>query len=212
MSTQTNNDLVHVRQMAQSAYDALAQKDPCTIYFVNLTGVFTEQSLGEDGDIYLGSKLLTEKFDATQIEGAVKVNGTVFPLSTFTGSSFVEMTDLADAVVNATIIDYICHITMQQDGNSQVSVECWLGVGHYEEGKYVEDYVIASAQTTLQPARTGIPCTANISLSGSLGGHPTSKFLVLHVEATGTITLLGSTTSGHLKASQVLIRTYKTLL
>lgn len=60
MSAQTNNnDLVHVRQMAQSDFDALSVKDSTTIYFVNLTGVFTEQSLGEDGDIYLGSKLLT---------------------------------------------------------------------------------------------------------------------------------------------------------
>lgn len=211
MSAQTNNDLVHVRQMARSDFNALVVKDPCTVYFVNSTGIFTEQSLSEDGDIYLGPKLLTEKFDTSLLAGVVKVDGTVYPLNTFTGDDFVEMTDLADAIVSATIIDYICHITVQQDSSLPVSVECWLGVGHYENDKYNEDFVIASAQATLQPARTGIPCTANISLSGSLAGHPTSKFLVLHVAATGTITLLGSTTSSYQKASQVLIRAYKNL-
>ena len=59
--TNSNNDLVHVRQMSQSNFDALPVKSPTTIYFVNLTGVFTEQSLGKEGDIYLGDKLLTAK-------------------------------------------------------------------------------------------------------------------------------------------------------
>lgn len=210
MSAQTNNnDLVHVRQMAQSDFDALSFKDPTTVYFVNLTGVFTEQSLGEDGDIYLGSKLLTGQPDMT---GVMKVNGTALALNDFTGDSFVEEFEFSSELANTTILDFFLHATVKHASNNAVNVECWLETGHYEEGKYVTDVVVTSGQTTLAAARNAVPVSANISLAGTLGGPLPSKFIRVCFEATANISVIRYTdTNGKDRASQILIRTYQNI-
>lgn len=210
MSAQTNNnDLVHVRQMAQSDFDALSVKDPTTIYFVNLTGVFTEQSLGENGDIYLGSKLLTGQPDMT---GVMKVNGTALVLNDFTGDSFVEEFELYPELANTTILDFFLHATVKHTSNAAVNVECWLELGHYENDKYVTDVVVTSGQTTLAAARNAVPVSANISLAGTLGGPLQSKFIRVCFEATDTISVIRYTDShGKDRASQILIRTYQNI-
>lgn len=210
MSAQTNNnDLVHVRQMAQSDFDALSFKDPTTVYFVNLTGVFTEQSLGEDGDIYLGSKLLTGQPDMT---GVMKVNGTALVLNDFTGDSFVEEFEFSSELANTTILDFFLHATVKHANNNAVNVECWLETGHYEEGKYVTDVVVTSGQTTLAAARNAVPVSANISMAGTLGGPLPSKFIRVCFEATANISVIRYTdTNGKDRASQILIRTYQNI-
>lgn len=210
MSAQTNNnDLVHVRQMAQSDFDALSFKDPTTVYFVNLTGVFTEQSLGEDGDIYLGSKLLTGQPDMT---GVMKVNGTALVLNDFTGDSFVEEFEFSSELANTTILDFFLHATVKHASNNAVNVECWLETGHYEEDKYVTDVVVTSGQTTLAAARNAVPVSANISMAGTLGGPLPSKFIRVRFEATANISVIRYTdTNGKDRASQILIRTYQNI-
>lgn len=210
MSAQTNNnDLVHVRQMAQSDFDALSFKDPTTVYFVNLTGVFTEQSLGEDGDIYLGSKLLTGQPDMT---GVMKVNGTALVLNDFTGDSFVEEFEFSSELATTTILDFFLHATVKHASNNAVNVECWLETGHYEEGKYVTDVVVTSGQTTLAAARNAVPVSANISMAGTLGGPLPSKFIRVCFEATANISVIRYTdTNGKDRASQILIRTYQNI-
>lgn len=210
MSAQTNNnDLVHVRQMAQSNFDALSFKDPTTVYFVNLTGVFTEQSLGEDGDIYLGSKLLTGQPDMT---GVMKVNGTALVLNDYTGDSFVEEFEFSSELATTTILDFFLHATVKHASNNAVNVECWLETGHYEEGKYVTDVVVTSGQTTLAAARNAVPVSANISMAGTLGGPLPSKFIRVCFEATANISVIRYTdTNGKDRASQILIRTYQNI-
>ena len=210
MSAQTNNnDLVHVRQMAQSDFDALSFKDPTTVYFVNLTGVFTEQSLGEDGDIYLGSKLLTGQPDMT---GVMKVNGTALVLNDYTGDSFVEEFEFSSELANTTILDFFLHATVKHASNNAVNVECWLETGHYEEGKYVTDVVVTSGQTTLAAARNAVPVSANICMADTLGGPLPSKFIRVCFEATANISVIRYTdTNGKDRASQILIRTYQNI-
>lgn len=44
---------------SKAAFDRMAAKDPSTVYFINETGDFSSASLDDDGDIYLGEKLLT---------------------------------------------------------------------------------------------------------------------------------------------------------
>lgn len=213
MSAQTNNnDLVHVRQMAQSDFDALSVKDSTTIYFVNLTGVFTEQSLGKDGDIYLGSKLLTGQPDMT---GVMKVNGTAHPLNDFTGTEFVEVFELSSELANADILDFFTHVTMQHLGNATVNVECSLETGHYvEEGgvmKYVIDCAVASAQTSMPASRNSVPVFGSLSFAGTIGGPIESKVVKLSFFATSQISIKRHTGNGVDRASQVLIRVYQSL-
>ena len=209
MSAQTNNDLVHVRQMAQSDFDALAVKDPCTVYFVNLTGVFTEQSLGEDGDIYLGSKLLTGQPDLT---GVMKVDGTTLVLNDYSGTSFVEEFELAQALTDATILDFMLHLTLQHDNSTATDVECWVETGHYVEGKYEDDCMVASVQTTLAGSRNSVPVFGNIALSGTLSGPIESKVVRVCFNASASITVKRLTgTTGKDRASQLRIRVFTAL-
>ena len=210
MSKQTNSDdLVHVRQMSQADFDAISVKDSTTIYFVNPTGVFTEQSLGEDGDIYLGSKLLTGQPD---MKGVMKVNGTALVLNDFTGDSFVEEFEFSSELANTTILDFFLNATLKHASNTAVTVECWLELGHYEEGKYVPDVVVTSGQTTLAAAHNAVPVSANISMTGTLGGPLQSKFVRVCFEATANISVIRYTaTNGIDRASQILIRTYQNI-
>lgn len=50
---------VKIVKSTRAQYDALAVPDPNTIYYVNENNEWDVQSMGENGDIYLGSKLLT---------------------------------------------------------------------------------------------------------------------------------------------------------
>lgn len=206
----SNNDLVHVRQMPQSDFDALAVKSPTTVYFVNLTGVFTEQSLGEDGDIYLGPKLLTGQPDLT---GLMYVNGEAHTLNAYTGTSFVEVFELSQNIADADIIDFFTHISIQHSGNAVVDVECWLETGHYvDEGgvpKYCTDHVVASAQTSIPSSRNSTPIFGNLSFAGTVGGPIESKVVKLCFNASSAISVMRYTATSNVdRASQVLIRAY----
>ena len=195
--------------MSTADFNALGFKDPCTIYFVNETGVFTEQSLGEDGDIYLGAKLLTGQPDLT---GVMRVDGTALVLNNSTGSSLFEEFEIPQELANAAILDFFLHATVQHDSNTAVNVECWIEIGHYEENKYVTDFVVVSGQASLAAARNSVPVSANISASGTLGGPLQSKFLRVCFEATGSINIKRYTdTNSKDRASQVLIRVYKAI-
>ena len=56
------SDKVRCMKMTTAAFEALSSKRADTLYFVNATGDFDPQSMNEnDGDIYLGDKLLTGK-------------------------------------------------------------------------------------------------------------------------------------------------------
>ena len=211
MSEQPNNNasLVHCRQMSYSDFDQLAVKDSCTIYFVNQSGVFTGQSMEEEGDIYLGEKLLTGQPDLT---GVMRVDGTALALDNITGSSFYEEFEFSSELTNAIILDFFLHATVQHDSNIAVNVECWIEMGHYEENKYVTDFVVVSGQASLAAARNSVPVSANISAAGTLGGPLQSKFLRICFEATGTINVKRYTdTNNKDRASQVLIRVYKAI-
>ena len=209
MSAQTNNDLVHVRQMARSDFNALAVKDSCTVYFVNSTGIFTEQSLSEDGDIYLGSKLLTGQPNLT---GVMKVDGTALVLNDFTGTSFVEEFELAQALTDATILDFMLHLTLQHTNSTATDVECWVETGHYVEGKYEDDCMVASVQTTLAGSRNSVPVFGNIALSGTLSGPIESKVVRVCFNASASITVKRLTgTTGKDRASQLRIRVFTAL-
>jgi hypothetical protein len=207
MSDQQSNSgaLVNCRQMAKADFQVLSVKDPFTIYFVNETGVFTEQSLEEEGDIYLGGKLLTRKYDLTDV---VKVNGAALVLNDFTGSSFTEEFELSSALANAAILDFFLHATVQHVSNTAVNVECSLELGHYEENKYVTDHVVVSGQDTLAAARNEVPVWSVISMAGTIGGASQSKFLRIRFGASGTIAVKRYTESGIDRASQLLIRVY----
>lgn len=211
MSEQPNNNasLVHCRQMSYSDFDQLAVKDSCTIYFVNQSGVFTGQSMEEEGDIYLGEKLLTGQPDLT---GVMRVDGTALALNDYTGDSFVEEFEFSSELANTTILDFFLHATVKHASNNAVNVECWLETGHYEEGKYVTDVVVTSGQTTLAAARNAVPVSANISMAGTLGGPLPSKFIRVCFEATANISVIRYTdTNGKDRASQILIRTYQNI-
>lgn len=211
---QTNNEsLVHTRQMSRSDFAALGYKDPSTIYFVNLTGVFTEQSLGEDGDIYLGSKLLTGQPDLT---GLMRVDGTAHPLNDFTGTNFVEEFVLSSELSEADILDFFLHVSMKHTNSTAVDVECWLETGHYveDEGqlKYCTDFVVASAQTSIPASRNSGPISGHLNLAGTLGGPIESKFIRICFSASGSISVIRHTDTNNVdRASQVLIRVYKTV-
>lgn len=212
MSLQTNNnDLVHVRQMSQSDFDALSVKDSTTIYFVNLTGVFTEQSLGEDGDIYLGSKLLTGQPDLT---GLMQVNGAAHTLNDYTGSEFVEVFELSSGLDNADILDFFTHLSFKHTSANVVNVECWLETGHYVEQdgqmKYFCDCIVAGAQTSMPASRNSAPVFGNLNFAGTVEGPILSKIVKLTFNASSTITVMSHTQTSNIdKASQVLIRTYQ---
>lgn len=211
MSDQPNDNesLVSCRQMATADFEALAYKNPCTIYFVNQTGVFTGQSLEEEGDIYLGEKLLTGQPDLT---GVMRVDGTALVLDNFTGSCFVEEFEFSSELTNAVILDFFLHVTVQHNGNTAVNVECWIEMGHYEENKYVTDFVVASGQASLAASRNSVPVSANISAAGTLCGPLQSKFLRVCFDATETINVKRYTdTNNKDRASQVLIRVYNAI-
>ena len=210
MSDQPNNNgaLVSCCQMATADFQGLADKDHFTIDFVNETWVFTSQSLDEEGDIYLGGKLLTGKPDLT---GVMRVDGTALVLSNFTDDEFVEEFELADALTSAIILDFDFHATLQNDSALGVNVECWIETGHYEEEKYVTDNVVACGQTYLAPIRNSVPTFANISMAGTLGGPIQSKFVRVCFSATGQVTVKRYTSTGKDRASQVLIRVYKAI-
>ena len=215
MGLQTNNNesLIHTRQMSRSAFAALGYKDPSTIYFVNLTGVFTEQSLGEDGDIYLGSKLLTGQPDLT---GLTRVDGTAHPLNDYTGTSFVEQFELSSELAEADILDFFLHVSMKHTSSTAVDVECWLETGHYvEEGgtlKYVTDSFVASAQTSIPAARNSVPISGHLNLAGTVSGPiESSKVVKIFFSASGSISVMRHTDSNVDRASQLLIRVYKTV-
>ena len=212
MSDQPNNNgsLVRCRQMATSDYEALSYKDPCTIYFVNESGIFTGQSMEEEGDIYLGDKLLTGQPDLT---GVMRVDGTALVLNNFTGDSFVEEYELSSELTDAAILDFFLHATVQHSGNAAVDVECWIETGHYEEGKYQTDYMAASGKIQIALSRNSVPVTANISMAGTLSGPVhNSKFVRVCFEASASISVLRYTdTTNKDRASQLLIRVYKTI-
>ena len=210
MSNQPNNNdsLVHCRQMASADFQALAYKDPGTIYFVNETGVFTSQSLDEEGDIYLGGKLLTGKSDLT---GVYRIDGTALVLNDYTGDDFHEEFELSDELVSAIMLDFDLHATLQNDSALGVNVECWIETGHYEEEKYETDNVVASGQTYLAPIRNSVPTFANISMAGTLGGPIQSKFVRVCFSATSQVTVNRYTSTGKDHASQVRIRVFKPL-
>lgn len=193
--------------MSTTDFNALAYKDPRTIYFVNETGVFTEQSLGEDGDIYLGAKLLTGQPDLT---GVMRMDGTALVLSNSTGSSLFEEFELPQELTNADLLDFFLHSTVQHDGNTAVDVECWIETGHYEGDKYETDFVVVSGKTSLAAAHNSVAVLGNISMAGTLDGPLQSKFLRVCFEATGSINVKRYTgTNSKDRASQVLIRVYK---
>lgn len=213
MSLQTNNNLslVHCRQMAKGEFDHIASKDPCTIYFVNETGVFTGQSLDEEGDIYLGEKLLTAKPDLT---GLVQVDGAAHTLNNYTGSEFVEVFELSAGLDNADILDFFTHLTIKHTSANVVDVECWLETGHYVEQdgqmKYVCDCIVAGAQTSMPASRNSAPVFGNLNFAGTVEGPIPSKLVKLTFNASSTITVMSHTQTSNIdKASQVLIRTYQ---
>ena len=210
MSDQTSNNgaLVSCRQMATADFLALAYKDPCTIYFVNQTGAFTGQSMEEEGDIYLGEKLLTAQPDLT---GVMRVDGTALVLNDFTDDEFVEEFELANALTSAIILDFNLHATLRNDSALGVNVECWLETGHYEEEKYVTDNVVASGQAYLAPTRNSVPTFAMVSMAGTLGGPIQSKFVRVCFSATSQVTVKRYTSTGKDQASQVRIRVFKPL-
>lgn len=211
MSDQPRNNgaLVSCCQMSTADFEALAYKDPFTIYFVNETGVFTAQSLDEEGDIYLGEKLLTGKPDLT---GVYRIDGTALVLNDYTGDNCQAEFELPDVLASAIMLDFDFHATLQNDNSLGVNVEYWMETGHYFENKYETDFVVASGQTYLAPIRNSVPTFANISMVGTLGGPIQSKFVRICFIATSNFTVKRyTTTSNKDRASQLRIRVFQSV-
>ena len=138
MSLQTNNNLslVHCRQMAKGEFDHIVSKDPCTIYFVNETGVFTGQSLDEEGDIYLGDNLLTGGEKLIHAYSGIWVsaqgetqgeNNFVYNITSLNNASLIEISaDLMLVNQKSTKDDVVFYMELVKNINSTYNVETAL--------------------------------------------------------------------------------------
>lgn len=214
MSEQSNTEsLVRCCQMTTDEYRELPYKDPSTIYFVNSVGDFSVTSFDEEGDIYLGNNLLTRKPPT----GLMVTGATVHGLVAFQDDDFCEQIQLTEEELNAAVMDFDLHVTLQNQAGNAVWAEVWIELGHFEEQNgqnvYTPDEVLASGQTYLAASHGSIPSCTVVSLTGSRDNGPLdeNELMFVQVRASGTVSINTQTTQNQsARASQMRIRTYKT--
>ena len=186
MSLQTNNNLslVHCRQMAAAAFGQLAIKDPCTIYFVNETGVFTGQSLDEEGDIYLGDKLLTGGEKLIHAYSGIWVSAQE---ATYGENNFVyNITSLN----NASLIEISADLLLVNQEPTKKEVEFYIELCKGRNSTYVVETALAQTLISIPAARSNESTIGNAHLSAMIiGGNRTGPFVIrIGWESSGLLT------------------------
>ena len=163
--------MVSCCQMSTADFEALAYKDPFTIYFVNETGVFTAQSLDEEGDIYLGEKLLTSGERLIRTHSAIWVSATEA-----TAEERFEY-DIS-TLNNASCIEISADLVLANEGSSKKEVVFYIELCRVEGSDYTVDTALAQTIIYIPSARNNETTTGNAHLSAMVTGNRSGLFAI----------------------------------